>query len=358
MTHPLIVTIAHASDAHPRHSEATFVERGDGSILVCWQEYLPGPAGGEDDGNNRLASMVSHDGGLTWGEHRVLVETAPGDVNVYSPSFLRHPDGSILFTYFRYHQLGHGKPTLTSGYFCRSTDDGKTFSAPTTIWSRLSQGFASHVLKRLANGRLILPLDLSTGAAWGAGDHSMLASLYSDDEGKTWRESDNRIDVPMRGAMEGHVAQRRDGSVLMVLRTQLGSVFHSISTDGGATWSKPQTTGLHAPESCPELQTVPRTGDLCLAWNNAPYDPAFGSHFGKRSPLTLTLSRDDGRTWLNPKDIESNPKKGYYNPVLFFTSRGSAILSYTELDYNDRWCMTIVNNHLKAAVFSVEWLYT
>ena len=47
------------------------------------------------------------------------------------------------------------------------------------------------------------------------------------------------------------IVELRDGRLLMHMRTQLGAVFQSDSTDGGATWSKPQTTGLRAPQSMP-----------------------------------------------------------------------------------------------------------
>jgi sialidase-1 len=350
------IVIAPASDVNPRNSEAGIVTLGDGSILLCYQEYLPGPEGGEDNGRNQLVSVVSCDGGLTWGEKRVRVTNDPGDVNVYNSQLQRLPDGTLLFAFMRYHVLAAGQPPQTSMFLCRSRDDGATFDAPTPIWSRQPWGCASGVLQRLSTGRLLLPIGCQTGAIWSTTDHEVLGALISDDEGATWTVSRNWVDLPLRGAMEAHVAELRDGRLLMVMRTQLGAVFQAHSADGGATWSRPQTTGLRQPETCPELIRL-STGDLMLVWCNAEYNPGFGSHYGKRSPLAAALSRDEGATWTFAKNLADDPHTGYYNPVAHCTPAGRVIVSYTETPYNAQWQMTHGNNHLSAAVFDVEWLY-
>ncbi|MCX5660354.1 MAG: sialidase family protein [Planctomycetota bacterium] len=349
--------IARASKANPRSSESTMAERRDGSILMIYQEYLPSPAGGEDNGLNQLVSLISRDGGLTWGDKRVRVTNNPGDVNVYSASLLRLPGpaGELLFVFFRYNVLEGGKPPQSSAYICRSSDDGETFSAPTLIYERQPISFASGVLKRLPSGRLIVPIGRQTGAIWHPTDHDTLGALLSDDDGKTWRVTKEFIDVPLRGAMEGHVEALKDGRVMMVMRTQIGAVFQSFSKDDGETWCKPQTTGLRQPETCPELIRL-STGELMILWCNAEYDPAFASHYGKRSPLTAAISRDEGATWTNVKNLADDPKTGYYNPVAFCTSRGRVVVAYTHTPYNAQWCMTNEDNHLGGAVFDVEWL--
>ena len=129
--------------------------------------------------------------------------------------------------------------------------------------------------------------------------------------------------------MEPHVEALTDGSVLMVMRTQLGSVFSCRSRDGGLTWSAPQATALRAPESCPELARHPRSGDLWLLWNDSEYDPAFGSHFGKRSPLSLAVSGDEGRTWLRRSVIESDPNRRVHQPGRLRPARTAARSSTT-----------------------------
>ena len=159
--------------------------------------------------------------------------------------------------------------------------------------------------------------------------------------------------------MEPHIVELKDGRLLMYMRTELGAVFQSESGDGGAIWSKPQTTGLKAPESMPCLTTIPKTGDLLLIWNNGFYDPDF-DHCGKRTPLTVAISRDEGKTWENFKDIETDPTYEFTNPSCHFTSRDKVIITYVASKMDNpnppgrlgRSCMP-----LKEAIADVEWFY-
>jgi sialidase-1 len=145
----------------------------------------------------------------------------------------------------------------------------------------------------------------------------------------------------------------------MVMRAQLGSVFQSISEDGGATWSKPQTTGLRAPESCPGLLRIPQTGDLALIWNDSPYDPKF-DHYGVRSPLSVAVSKDDGRTWGRSKAIESDPDWEFTNPAAIVTREGRLIIVYEASKYESLTPPGKLGRsrmHLKLAIVELDWLY-
>jgi len=341
-----------ATPEHPRQSEATMVELTDGRILMAWIEFSVA----SDCGLAHIATRVSSDHGASWGEHRILVTSQEGDLNVFSPNFLRLPDGRILFVFFRYHTLHSNAIPSSSAFACYSEDEGATFAEPLPIWKEEPATFASHVVKQLSTGRLLLPVERQTGRVWSPTDHEVVGVLTSDDGGDTWQSPRTWVDLPLRGVMEPHVEELRDGRVLMVMRTQLGSPFKTYSSDDGETWSKPQTTGLACPESCPELTRLPKTGDLLLVWNNGVYDPA-RNHYGKRTPLTVAVSRDDGSTWSCIKNIEDQPNGCYSNPACMITTSGKAILTYWATTYNEEGDMDTANMHLKAARFDVSWLY-
>lgn len=351
------LTIAKASAAHPRQSEASILELRDGSLLIAWVEFLPNERGGEDDGLNRISTMVSRDRGFTWGEHRVLIETNPGDVNVFSPSFIRQPNGEILLIYLRWQQFDKGKPASYSAFLRRSRDEGKTFGPEEPIFRDKAWAFSNNTAKRLRSGRIIQPLDAQTGALWTNADHGVTGATFSDDDGKTWQVCETWCDLPLRGAMEGHVEELKDGRLLMVLRTQLGAVFQAHSADGGRNWTKPQTTGLRAPESCPDLVRIPETVDLMLTWNNSEYNPKFGSHYGRRSPLSIAISKDEGATWRHVRDVETDPRAAFSNPGCTFTSWGTCVMNYWTCAYSEKDLMQTHSIDLKAAIFPVAWLY-
>jgi len=346
-----IVTVAEHSREFTRNSEGDVIELKDGRLFLAYMEFS---GDGSDLAKTRIVAVESADGGLTWGKHRVLADTAPGDMNVYSPNLVRAIDGGILLIFMRQHSAT--PPSITE-YVLKSTDEGRTFLPFSEFAAKKQYSLCNAVVKRLSSGRLLLPVNPPDKIGENAYAHTGSgAVLYSDDDGKTWKEAANRLFLPMRGVMEPHVEETRDDRVLMVMRNQLGSLFVSESRDRGVTWSKPQTSGLSTPESCPELTRIPETGDLLMIWNNSPYDPAFTSHYGKRSPLTAAVSRDEGRTWQNVRDIESDPSRAFSNPGCRFMCNGNAIVNYWTCEYLPNWCMQDIID-LRIAIVETKWFY-
>ena len=254
-----VVTVAASTPEFTRKGEGDVIELQDGRLMLAYMEFS---GSGSDEAHTRFVIQESADRGKTWSGHRLLAETAPGDMNVYSPNLIRAQDGGILLIFMRQHRTS---PLTTTHHAWKSTDEGRTF----VPWSVFGQGetysLCNAVVKRLKSGRLLLPVTFTPppGTAYGG------VVLLSDDDGLTWREADTRLSLPMRGVMEPHVEQASDGRVLMVMRNQLGSIQMSESFDDGVTWTKPKSTGLKSPESCPELTRIPGTGDLLVIWNNA-----------------------------------------------------------------------------------------
>ena len=352
-----IITIREGSAQNPRTSEASVIELDDGSLLGAWAEFSLVENSDHDLGVSAIVSHRSYDGGYTWVERRVLASPGNGERNTYGANLLKLPGGEILFFYFHYIQLLRGEPVISQTYVRRSVDGGRSFSPPEALFKGDMQpfSFANDVARLLSGGRIVIPVVGRTGNLWEKDEHRFLAAALSDDGGRTFRLSEGRVDLPMRGAMEGNIEELPDGRLIMVMRSQLGSVFRSYSRDGGSTWSKPQTAGLRCPESCNTLRRVPGTGDLLLIWNNSEYDMGFPSHYGRRSPLTAAVSKDGGETWGNVKNIESDPKYVHTNAACaFFKNR--AIITYWHMRYTDDDRMKGLIS-LKAAIFDRNWLY-
>ena len=158
----------------------------------------------------------------------------------------------------------------------------------------------------------------------------------------------------MRGAMEATVAERPDRTLLMVMRTQLGSIFVSESADG-IHWSMARTSGIAAPEARPFIARIPHSNEMLLVWNDSQYDPRH-HHFGVRTPIRVAISRDGGRTWINRKTIESDPRYEYTNFGIGFSSKGKAILQYmaSKEEPGGRFGRTAIG--LRNAIIPLEWL--
>lgn len=325
-------TIVAATEEFPRHSEASVLELKDGRLLIAWQRHEKSGFGSGDQAPSSIALMNSSDNGATWGNFRIAAGMIPGCVNVYSPCLYRCADGSISLFFKRYTHLVWGEEILNSYYRIDSHDEGETWGEEQLIWENAPYMTINHAAKRIASGVTLLPIERTE--AWGGPkDQSAVSVLRSEDDLHTWTES-NSIRVPMRGLSEPCIAQHADGSLHMVMRNQLGSVFHSFSLDDGRTWSKPQVTGLHAPESCPCIATVPGTDAQIVVWNNSEYDMEWCSHYGKRTPLTLAISRDGLRTFEHFFDIETDPNRAFTNPSITVTSDGLFLLNYWTSPYS------------------------
>ena len=327
-----IQTIVTATDALPRHSEASIIELKDKRLLMAWQRHERSGFGSGDQAPSTISLMNSDDNGATWNHFRVVASMIPGCVNVYSPSLYRCSDGSISLFFKRYTHLVWGEPIRNSYYRIDSYDEGETWSEEQLLWENEKHLAINHTARRIASGATLLPIE-QTETWGGPNDRGIVSVLRSEDDLRTWTES-NRISVPMRGLSEPCIAQRADGSLNMVLRNQLGSVFYSESFDDGRTWSKPQTTGLRSPESCPCIASVPGTDAQIVVWNNAEYDMDCVSHYGRRTPLTIAISKDGLRTFSDFVDIETDPCRAFTNPSITVTSDGLFLLNYWTSPYS------------------------
>jgi hypothetical protein len=205
-----------------------------------------------------------------------------------SASLLRLADGMVLLGYIR--KDSHSSCTV---FVRRSEDDGETFGDPVQVNSwQAYMGFVNDSLIQLSSGRLVCPVYFSQAPCWTPREHYVARMCLSDDGGRTWRAAKTDVDCPRRGAMEPVVMKRLDGSLLMLIRTQMGFGYRSTSQDGGETWTPGERSPLPSQEAPIALRRIPGT-ELALAVWNAGYRPDATSHGGRRSPLHLAVSRDD-----------------------------------------------------------------
>ncbi len=342
-----IHTVALSDSDFIRKGEGDLLELEDGRLLIVYMEFS---GEGCDFSRTRIVAKESEDGGRHWRKHRVIAVTPPDAVNLYSPNLIRDRSGAILLIFMRSHSGREGHRYTYELW--RSDDEGTTFVRVKEFLHKSPYALCNGVIKRSSSGRLLLPVALDLPQGEGADQSSTV--LYSDDDGEHWSTSAHPVELPMRGAMEPHIEETRDGRLLMVMRNQLGSLMMAESCDDGHTWSLPQTTGLRSPESCPELVRLPGSGDLVMIWNPAPYDPSFASHYGRRSPLSAALSRDNGATWSAPRAIEDDLRRAFSNPCCRFLRDGTALVNYWTCLYSeDRFMQPEID--LRVARLAPEW---
>ena len=289
----------------------TMRELADGSLLIAYHRTT----GVDFYGGYDTWTRVSRDGGKTWSDARLFAKQmqAAGVTRLRSGDLLLN--GCTMLT----------KRSTTMKLF-RSSDSGKTWAEQKPIWEK-SDGIRLQgslgALVELQSGRILCPIHGGSGGNAGPFD---AWCYYSDDGGKTWAESKQRVKLPKRGAMEPSVAQLRDGTLVMALRTQLGSVYISRSTDDGQSWGKAVSSGVEAPEECPVMAAFPDGRHLLLVHCAGKFNPNH-HHCGERTPLAAAVSKDAGRTWRKIGDIVGGPHELGATSICF-TSSGKVIIGY------------------------------
>lgn len=304
------------SDEYPRHSEASTIRLKNGDILLAWSRFQATPDA--DNGDNmraHVAGMISKDGGHTWGDEYALVENAAG-LNVMSPALRYLPNGNIGMVYSH-------RDSVTDAHrvFRWSEDEGRTWSEPVRISHGAYKTGCHDRLHVLKSGRLVTALHCTDNFH----EHYLYGLVaYSDDMGQTWSMSE-KLELPRvhgprgsSGINEPDVIQRNDGSLLMIIRTKMGTIFRAESHDEGETWQHLRSMEVVAPVSPSRIEPIPNTDDLLLIWNwNHDASQRMG---GTRRPLAVGISSDGGNSWpwSKRKIIEDDPAYTYAYPSCMF----------------------------------------
>jgi predicted neuraminidase len=295
--------VAPVGPDNPRNSEAAIVPLKDGTLLLGWTEFYAG--NGADHGPARISGLLSRDGGRTWTGKYTLVEN-DGGCNVMEVNFLRLKDDRIALFYCQKNSEEKDCRVMMRS----SADEGKTFTNPKQLspdnkYTGLTNGRAI----RLKTGRILLE-------AWENGDSYC---CLSDDDGVTWRDS-KRVKPAKGECWEPAAIELKDGRVLMLLRTGLGGQYKTLSGDGGETWSEPIATPLEGTAAPVSLSRIPNTGEILAVWN---HNPGAGS----RNPFTAAISKDEGETWTNFKNIQEKSGDAWAYPAVTWVDN-RALLTY------------------------------
>jgi sialidase-1 len=248
------LTVAPWSVENPRHDHAQIFPLRDGRLMLVWCEYYvsrpsglartayDGPGSG-DEAPCRITARLSADGGRHW-SGRMTLQDNLGANNVKQPNLVRCHNGDIMLFFTSWNMSAQER----SVHYKRSTDDGETWGAV----QQLTPPGGAYILDagRIfthSSGRIILPIYWSP-EIWTAQEKYEAFVYYSDDDGRNWRTSTNRIAMPKRGAMEPSMVERKNGSLFAILRSTVGYLYQCESNDRGETWSEATPTGLTSPK--------------------------------------------------------------------------------------------------------------
>ncbi|MCI0513602.1 glycoside hydrolase [candidate division KSB1 bacterium] len=242
----------------------------------------------------RLDLVTSTDGGMTWSQPRVLVDSEKDDRN---PAFGITHNGTLVLAY--HWQAGYdetGKwapaPEKQDTKITFSADGGQSWEPPILLQLEIQRGNSPFgKMFTDAKGTLYMPIYGAKNPEPGVRvkfDPNYSFVLGSSDDGRTWTE----VGTLAPGLNEAAYLILPNGEWLAAARSQLKeeqAIYLCRSADQGQTWSTPARI-TEAMEHPPDLVRL-GDGSILLV-------------FGVRhQPFSIQgmLSRDQGHTWLQTR---------------------------------------------------------
>ena len=314
----------------PECHSATIAETSDGDLVTAF-------FGGTKERNPDVCIWVCRKpkGADSWTEP---VRVADGIVNdtlryaCWNPVLFAVPesDGELWLFY----KVG---PNVAGwkGYLIRSHDGGRTWSAP----EEMPDGFLGPAKNKpvWVDGRILLPCSTEGG-------HWNVYFEWTDDRGMTWHktpslmsdlsvQTQNRAsDAPDAGKVEAihaiqpSVLRLSDGRLMMLSRTRNAKLGVAVSDDRGETWSKLTLSDVENNQSGIDAVTL-HDGRHVLVYND--FETLAGTRKGPRTPLSLAVSDDDGKTWRHAMTLEDSPVSQYSYPSVIEGGDGTLHVVYT-----------------------------
>ena len=297
-----------------------------------WLCVLTTGPGTESQSGQHVVATVSSDRGRTWSD---LIDIEPsGPLRSSWVTAVKVPSGRVYAIYNYDHD---GESTQHGGWLVyRFTDDhGRTWSPErhriplrATRWDRenvtggrtqyfwcidkpvLSEGVMYFGLPKLRNG-----LPLVGGESWVVCSDNI--SAESDPAKLHWAslpEGDDGILNPALGDIqeEQNIEVLSDGSLYMVLRTEIGSPAFTISRDRGRTWSTPEAMRyadgclMRNPRACPRIWKA--SNGKFLFWYHNNGSPSWGNA-ANRNPVWVSggVEQDGEIRWSQPEILLYDP---------------------------------------------------
>ncbi len=246
----------------------------------------------------------STDGGKTWTPQEIV--TDDGRNTVDNATFIVDSHrGNVYLMY----QINYAR-----AYLKAMENEGERWSAPREVtnvfevfrdrdrydWEVLAMGPGHGIV--LENGRFVVPVWLSTSHKHRP---SIAATIYSDDQGDTWRAGEviATTTEAIPNPSEHALIELPDGRVMTNMRTESRQYRRmlSYSPDGATGWTQPVVHDQLIEPIC--MGSMGRLSNGTILFTNpnsqTPRGRGSGSTWGARvrQNLTLRASADAGTTW-------------------------------------------------------------
>lgn len=292
---------------------AAITELANGDLYISYY----GGAGEYDEGTAvygmRLSSAPN-----TWSAPEVIADTpGRGDGN---PVIWQAP-GGVVWLFYNTQYGPTWSESRVKGKI--STDGARTWSDSFMV--AFEQGSMVRGKPIVLNdGDYLLPMYYESGNDREEMDDATASYfLRYSQKNKTWTAT-NRIHSSV-GNLQPQVVQLTDKHLICYMRRgggygppYVGYIQKSESKDGGYTWSPAVDTEFINPNAAVDVVRTPK-GHIVLAYNDDKWE---------RTPLTVAVSTDDGKTFPYRREIGGGDNTHAY-PYMIQTQDGKLHVIYT-----------------------------
>ena len=315
----------HGDDGVDSYRIPCLVRTTKGTLLAAYD--IRRSSSNDLNGDIDVGVSRSTDGGKTWERMRVALDMGPygglpeGQNGVGDPCLLVDEGTGAIFVAGLWAHGRRGETAIFSSgtgmdpidvsqmVLAKSTDDGRTWSAPRNItpdvkdpaWSTCFQGPGAGIT--MQDGTLVFPFQW-----WDADKVPSAGILYSRDHGETW----HRSNPALTGVCEDQVAELEPGTLMLNMRnfgTEDRTRKVYVTKDLGTTW-EPHVSNDVLPEPVCQaslLKIKARENglgrDVLLFLNPATTKG--------RKRMTLRISLDLGETWSEGILLDEETGWGY-----------------------------------------------
>ncbi|MEX2593736.1 MAG: sialidase family protein [Anditalea sp.] len=289
-------------------SHASTIIGIDGTYLLAW-------FAGSHEKNDDVGIWMAKGKPGAWSAPYLAVKVR-NDPH-WNPVLFHAPEDRI-YLYFKV-----GKEIDDWETWVQYTDDmGQTWSKPQELVAG-DKGGRGPVRNRpivLSDGTWLAPASTERNRVWD------VFVDRSDDAGLTWTATDklelDRNVIKGEGVIQPALWESKPGHVHMLMRSSSGKICRSDSEDYGKTWSPIVETDL--PNNNSGIDVAHISGEsLALIYNPV------GENWGKRYPITVALSNDNGKTWPVKYDIEKGEGDDELSYPAIFYEEGNLVACYT-----------------------------
>jgi len=301
---------------------STLVSLAGGRILVAW---FGGTREAHPDvgiwAAERVPYAAAHSNqsatapGTHWSEPRLIAKVA--DESHWNPVlFALSPDGEDLVLHFKVGSRIRDWETWAQ----RSSDSGRSWSTATRLvpGDRGGRGAVRNKPIRLSSGSWLAGASIERWRSW----HAFIDRSPNGLDG--WVAGD-KIQIDRRnfsgnGLIQPSLWESTPGIVHALFRSTDGRTHRSDSEDDGQSWSRAYPIDVPNNNSGLDLTRM-HDGTLALACN-----PVAGN-WAARTPLSVLFSKDNGESWPERFDIETEPGEFSYPAIIEFEA--ALMISYT-----------------------------